>query len=107
MAPPRDGLKPVAELDGSGNLLSTFVYGSNPNVPDYMVRGGKTYRILTDQVGSVRMVVDVADSTNDLTRRPFVATYTAFGEARRCTRQLSAKSLRAVCTAPASLDAAR
>lgn len=73
----RDGLKPVAELDGSGHLLSTYVYGSNRNVPDYMVTGGKTYRILTDQLGSVRMVVDVSDSTHV----PFSATYTAFGEA--------------------------
>jgi hypothetical protein len=30
----------VAELDGSNNVLSTFVYGLKPNVPDYMVRAG-------------------------------------------------------------------
>ena len=30
------------------------------NVPDYMEKGGKTYRIITDQVGSVRLVVDAA-----------------------------------------------
>ena len=72
----RDSLKPVAELDGQGHLVSTFVYGSNSNVPDYMVRGGKTYRILTDQLGTPRMVVNVLDSTDVA----FSAEYTAFGE---------------------------
>jgi RHS repeat-associated protein len=72
----KDGLKPIAELDGSGNLLSTFVYASNPNVPDYMVRAGQTYRILTDQVGSVRMVVNVASGLP-----AFSASYTSFGVA--------------------------
>jgi len=71
----RDSLKPVAELDGSGHLISTFVYGSNTNVPDYMVRGVSIYRILTDQVGSPRMVVNVVDGTV-----PYSAGYTAFGE---------------------------
>jgi len=73
----RDGLKPVAELDGSGNLVSTFVYASNQNTPDLMVRGGKTYRILTDHVGSPLLVVNVANASDV----PFRATYTAFGEA--------------------------
>ncbi|HET7539003.1 MAG TPA: RHS repeat-associated core domain-containing protein [Polyangiaceae bacterium] len=73
----RDGLKPVAELDGSGALVSMFVYASNRNVPDYVTRGGKTYRIITDQLGSPRLVVNVADATDV----PFRAVYTAFGEA--------------------------
>jgi YD repeat-containing protein len=48
----------VAELDGSNNVVSTFVYGLKPNVPDYMVRGGTTYRIVSDWRGDVRVVVD-------------------------------------------------
>jgi RHS repeat-associated protein len=48
----------VAELDGSNNVLSTFVYGLKPNVPDYMVRGGVSYRIISDWRGDVRLVVD-------------------------------------------------
>jgi RHS repeat-associated protein len=48
----------VAELDGSNNVLSTFVYGLKPNVPDYMVNGGKTYRIVSDWRGDVRLVLD-------------------------------------------------
>lgn len=53
-------LKPVAELDGAGNLVSRFVYGSRSNVPDYLVKGGVTYRIISDHLGSVRLVVNAA-----------------------------------------------
>ena len=56
-----DPLNPVAELDGSGAVVARFVYGSRPNVPDYMVRGGTTYRFLADHLGSVRLVVDTSD----------------------------------------------
>ncbi len=48
----------VAELDGSNNVLSTFVYGLKPNTPDYMVRGGVAYRIVSDWRGDVRLVLD-------------------------------------------------
>jgi YD repeat-containing protein len=59
----RDGLNPVAELDGSGALVSRFVYGTRPNVPDYMVKGGVTYRIISDHLGSVRLVVNASDGS--------------------------------------------
>src|SRR5207245_6337691 len=50
-------LNPVAELDGTGNVLSRFVYGSKANVPDYMIKAGVTYRIVSDHVGSPRLVL--------------------------------------------------
>ncbi|GEM_PF-1317850 len=56
----RDGLNPVAELDASGTVVARFVYGTRPNVPDYMEKGGLTYRILSDPLGSPRLVVDIA-----------------------------------------------
>ncbi|MBK8995697.1 MAG: RHS domain-containing protein [Myxococcales bacterium] len=59
----RNQLNPVAELDGSGALVARFVYGSKRNVPEYMVRGGVTYRVLSDHLGSPRAVVDVATGT--------------------------------------------
>jgi RHS repeat-associated protein len=57
------GTNPVAELDGVGTLKLRFVYGTKAHVPDYMVAypGGATYRLVTDQLGSVRLVVNVAD----------------------------------------------
>jgi RHS repeat-associated protein len=51
-------LNVVAELDSAGNMVSRFVYGSRPNVPDYMIKGGATYRIVSDHLGSVRMLVN-------------------------------------------------
>jgi RHS repeat-associated protein len=57
----QDGLKPVAELDGAGNVVSRFVYGGKANVPEYLVKNGAEYRLITDQLGSVRLVVNAAD----------------------------------------------
>ena len=59
----QDGLKPVAELNGSNTLVSQFVYGTKVNMPEYMIKGGVTYRIFTDHLGSPRLVVDVATGT--------------------------------------------
>jgi RHS repeat-associated protein len=58
-----DALRPVAELDGAGAVVARFVYGERVNVPELMVKGGVTYRLLTDALGSVRLVVDVATGT--------------------------------------------
>ena len=56
-------LSPVAELDGNQQMVSRFVYGVRPNVPDYMIKGGETYRLLSDHLGSVRLVVNVANGS--------------------------------------------
>jgi RHS repeat-associated protein len=73
----KDSLKPVAELDGAGNLVAQFVYGAKGNVPDYVLRGGGTYRVISDHLGSPRHVVNMSNS-GDVR---FTASYTAFGEA--------------------------
>lgn len=51
-------LKPAAELDGQGNVIARFVYAGKANVPEYMVKGGVSYRIIADQLGSVRLVIN-------------------------------------------------
>ena len=56
----QDALNPVAELDASGNVIRTFIYATRSHVPDYMVLGGTEYQLITDALGSVRLVVDVA-----------------------------------------------
>ncbi len=58
-----DQLNPVAETDGAGNIVSRFVYGARSNVPDFMIRGGITYRIISDHLGSVRYVLDPSTGT--------------------------------------------
>jgi RHS repeat-associated protein len=55
----QDALRPIAELDGAGSVVSRFVYAGG-DVPEYIINGGATFRILTDQLGSPRLVVDVA-----------------------------------------------
>jgi RHS repeat-associated protein len=62
----RDQLRPVAQLNGSNQVVAMFVYGSKANVPDFMgtfnASGALlgTYRILSDHLDSPRLVVDIA-----------------------------------------------
>ncbi len=55
-----DRLRPVAELDGAGNLLARFVWASGSAAPDLVVASGKTYRLFRDQLGSPRTLVDAS-----------------------------------------------
>ncbi len=68
-----DQLKPVAELDSVGNVVARYVYGAARNVPEYMVRNGNTYRIVSDRLGSVRLVLDAA--TGETVQRMDYDTY--------------------------------
>jgi RHS repeat-associated protein len=56
----RDKLRPVAELDGTGAVVSRFVYANRPNVPEYMIKGGAAYRLVLDNLGSPILVVNSA-----------------------------------------------
>ena len=51
-------LRPVAWLNGAGQVYATFVYGLKVNVPEYMTTSAGTFRILTDHLGSPRLVVN-------------------------------------------------
>jgi RHS repeat-associated protein len=54
----RGKLNPLAELDADGNVSSRFIYGSKLNVPDYLIKGGVIYRIISDQLSSPKLVVN-------------------------------------------------
>ena len=54
---------PIAELDGSGVVVSTFIYADRANVPSYMLKGGNVYRIVADHLGSPRLVIDTNSGT--------------------------------------------
>jgi RHS repeat-associated protein len=69
-----DRLRPAAELDGAGNVVARYIYGTRMNVPAYMVRNGTTYRLITDHLGSVRLVVNV--QTGEVAQR---IDYDAYG----------------------------
>jgi len=78
----QDGHRVVAELDGNSRVISQFIYGTRPNVPDFMlVRVPElgedvffAYRIISDHLGSPRFVVEAA--TNQIMQ---VMEYDAFG----------------------------
>jgi len=67
-------LRPIAELDNKDNVVSRFVYATRINVPEYMIKGSVTYRIVTDHLGSPRLVVNTA--TGAIAQR---IDYDAFG----------------------------
>lgn len=48
----------LAELDGSNAVVSRFVYSVDSATPAYIVHGSDTLRIVTDSLGSVRLVVN-------------------------------------------------
>ena len=55
----QDQLNIVAELDGEGNVVAQFAYGEKGHIPAYMIKDGTTYRIISDHLGSPRLVVDI------------------------------------------------
>jgi len=71
-------LRPAAELDASNYVVSRFIYATRRNVPDHMVRGGVVYRILTDHLGSPRLVVNT--ETGEVAQR---IDYDEFGDVIR------------------------
>jgi RHS repeat-associated protein len=61
----QDALRVAAEVDGSGNVTKRFIYATGVNVADYMIRydqgpTARTYRLVTDHLGSPRLVIDTA-----------------------------------------------
>lgn len=55
-----EAIGPVAELNADNTVRTRFIYGTRSNVPEYMIRAGVTYRIVTDELGSVRRVVNTS-----------------------------------------------
>jgi len=55
-------LRPAAQLDIAGNAQQFYLYGEKLNVPSYLVSRENgvnvTYRVISDHLGSVRLVVN-------------------------------------------------
>jgi len=49
---------PVAQLNAAGEIVSRFVYATSASLPDYFTRGGHSYQIIRDDLGSPRLVLD-------------------------------------------------
>jgi len=76
-----DQLRPIAltktqyiSTRKSVGIVANFVYGDKPNVPEYIVFSDAKYRLITDTLGSVRLVVNVL--TGEIAQR---MDYDAFG----------------------------
>jgi RHS repeat-associated protein len=77
-----DQYRVAAIIDSSSVLKKTFVYATHVNVPDYMSDGTDEYRIITDHLGSPRLVVKVTDGT--VAQR---MDYNVLGEVKADTNQ--------------------
>ncbi len=68
-----EDLRPIAEVDSDSTLMH-FVYAGPAGAPAFMLRAGVPFRIVTDQLGSVRLVVNA--TTGVVEQR---LTYDEFG----------------------------
>jgi RHS repeat-associated protein len=59
----RNSRQVAAEVNASGTVTTRYVYGPLSHTPAYFIRGGATYAIITDHLGSVRSVVRTSDGT--------------------------------------------
>jgi RHS repeat-associated protein len=72
----KDQLNPIAELDGNDRLRKLFVYADKWHVPAYMITYNadgtedKQYRIVSDLLGSVRVVYDL-ETGNEMQRMDY------------------------------------
>jgi RHS repeat-associated protein len=54
----QDNLRPLAQVDQSGIVIASFIYGSRSNSPDLMTKDGITYRFIHDHLGSIIFVLN-------------------------------------------------
>jgi RHS repeat-associated protein len=59
----QDGLRPFAELNAAGAVVSLFIYGNRYNTPSYIIKNNIVYRVVTDQLGSPRLIVRVSNGS--------------------------------------------
>ncbi|HWL43191.1 MAG TPA: RHS repeat-associated core domain-containing protein [Ilumatobacter sp.] len=53
-----DGPSPLIELAPNGEIVSRFVYGVTGDTPDYLTVGGEQLVVVSDSMGTPRLVVD-------------------------------------------------
>lgn len=58
-----DQLRVAGLIGPDGKVLQHYIYATKPHVPDYILINGDAYRIITDHLGSVRLVIKVADGS--------------------------------------------
>ncbi len=56
-----DGHQLIAELNSSGTVVSQFIYARGTHVPDILIKGSTVYQLVSDHLGSVRLVVQMSN----------------------------------------------
>ncbi|MGW6027400.1 NHL domain-containing protein [Streptomyces sp. NPDC055099] len=51
-------MRPIAELDTNDQIIARFVYSGSNGSPAYLIKNGRTYCIISDQLGSPRIIFD-------------------------------------------------
>jgi len=65
----KDQLNPIAELNANNDVVTRFVYAEKSHVPSYLIKidpGTQietTYRVISDHLGSPRLIVNTADGS--------------------------------------------
>lgn len=52
---------PAARLNATNTVTQRYIYASRIQVPDYVDTGATQYKLITDHLGSVRLVVDASN----------------------------------------------
>ncbi|MFF0066624.1 RHS repeat-associated core domain-containing protein [Streptomyces sp. NPDC005279] len=77
-----DGLlRPLAELDTNDQVIARFVYSRSNGSPAYLIKNGRTYCIVADQLGSPRIIFDA--QTGHIVQQ---LKYSPWGEVTEDTR---------------------
>jgi YD repeat-containing protein len=84
-------LEPVAELDADGNVVASFLYADRPHGPSLMLKGGQTYRILADHLGSVRLPDNI--DAGGIARLPWARPTRSAAQVQRLPRGPRTQSL--------------
>jgi RHS repeat-associated protein len=51
-------LQPAAKVDSDGSIIAQYIYATKVNVPEAIIQDRQTYAVVTDQIGSVRLVIN-------------------------------------------------
>ena len=57
-----DQLNPIAKVDKTGNMIEKYIYGLKSYIPEYLIKEGKKYKIVSNHLGSPVMVIDFDES---------------------------------------------
>src|SRR5262249_11702550 len=58
-----DGIRAIAEIDATGAVVARFIYGTRAHVPDLIWKATGLHRVISDERGSPRLVINVTSGS--------------------------------------------